>query len=892
MKKLIHRFSSRINNKLILLSVIPVAVVTAIITWHTIDTRRTEIRQYQLASADQLAKNLANISDFALYSGREELLAPLANSAREAPSIAGIFFLDPKRNPLLPNPLPDNLSLAMLKAGDYSRLTDSLFVVEYPVYMADVAVSDYEDLNDKSGNSALLGWVVVAADNSESMAKSREILITHLLISFSVLLGAVLLTYMLSNKVVSPITAMTAVVRELERGNLDARISPTTGDELAILANGINHLAKAVADGRGSLENKVALATQKLTATLDDLKRKNHELETARKDAEAASVAKGDFLAQMSHELRTPITAIQGFVKLLGASDLKASEVRYCHIIQQASAQLLQLIDDILDITRLQSNAISIEKAPFNLADCIEAPVSLMAPTAHGKGLELILDIAANVPYHLVGDSLRIRQIVYNLVSNAIKFTPSGHVILKVRARRGEANNLNLFIQVIDTGIGIPDQQHSKLFGSFSQADTSISRRFGGSGLGLSIVKRLVELMDGHIGLESTAGKGTIFTLALPLSIHGSPDSEKPPQQKCALLFDTHPQSRQALENRLGRYVEVINSCENFTDLEINGMNPSPDIIIYCPQVDLNTEQMSDAVARLRPLSENCHIVVFTPATDAYKNLPGYLLDNLQPISFIDKPPMSTELAKLFSRQKAVAGAAEQTGKNWLDARILAAEDNEFTRILLATFFDGSGCELYLVSNGKEAIDACKSQSFDLILLDVHMPEINGIMALKAIRADGANCDTPIVMLTADILQQEEKTLFEAGASDLVFKPFDEEKLLATIHKHLKTSLSSASNRSSRPDGDNKHKQLFVQEIARLAELARSALESRDGESLKDTIHQLLGIAGVYRMTYLERAVQALHQAVKAGNGNKTVAAMETLMIEVETLVSEPQSPN
>jgi len=892
MKKLMQRFSSRINNKLILLSVIPVAVVTAIITWHTIDTRRTEIRQYQLASADQLAKNLANISDFALYSGREELLEPLANSASKHSSIAGIFFLDAARNPLLPSQLPNNLSLAMLKTGDYSHLDDSFFVVEYPVYMAEVTINDYEDFSEKNHNNALLGWVVVAADNRDALAKSREILITHLLISFSVLLGAILLTYMLSNKVVSPIRAMTAVVRELERGNLEARILPTTGDELAILANGINHLAKTVADGRGSLENKVTLATQKLTATLEDLKRKNHELETARKEAEAASIAKGDFLAQMSHELRTPITAIQGFVKLLGASDLKASEVRYCHIIQQASAQLLQLIDDILDITRLQSNAITIDKTPFNLADCIEAPVSLMAPTAHGKGLELILDIAPNVPYHLVGDSLRIRQIVYNLVSNAIKFTPSGHVILKVRARRGEANNLNLFIQVIDTGIGIPDQQHSKLFASFSQADTSISRRFGGSGLGLSIVKRLVELMDGHIGLESTAGKGTLFTLALPLSIYGNMDTESPPLHKCALLFDTHPQSRQALENRLGRYVEVINSCENFADLEINGIHPPPDIIIYCPQVGLDAEQMSDAVARLRPLSKNCHIAVFTPTTDAYKSLPGYLLDTFQPISFVDKPPMSTELAKLFNRHKPVAEEMEQTDKNWLDARILAAEDNEFTRILLTTFFEGSGCDLRLVSNGKEALDACKTEKFDLILLDVHMPEINGIMALKAIRAAGANCDTPVVMLTADILQQEEKTLFEAGASDLVFKPFDEEKLLATIDKHLKTGLSSAMNRSTRPEDDNKHKQLFVQEIVRLAELARSALASRDGDSLKDTIHQLLGIAGVYRMTYLERAVQALHQAVKAGNGNKTVAAMETLLLEVDALVKEPKAPS
>ena len=402
--KLLRLFNSRINNKLILLSVIPVAVVTMIITWHTIDTRQAEIRDYQLRTAAQLAKNLAKISDFALYSGREDILAPLAESSREISSIAGIYFLNPDRTPLLTNQLADTVTPAMLQEGDYSAIDPNFFVVEEPVYQVDVKVTDYADSNGADSNgdptnpATLLGWVVVAADYSASTEKAREILVTHLLISFSVLLGAILLSYLLSNHVVAPVTDMTAVVRELERGNLNARIAPRTGDELAILANGINHLARAVAEGRDSLETRVTLATERLTKTLEDLQRKNRELDLAHKQAQAASTAKGDFLAQMSHELRTPITAIQGFVKLLTSSGLTSSQERYCNIIQQASVQLLQLIDDILDITRLQSNSITLEKVPFNLADCVEAPLSLMAPTAHDKGLELILDIAPNVP--------------------------------------------------------------------------------------------------------------------------------------------------------------------------------------------------------------------------------------------------------------------------------------------------------------------------------------------------------------------------------------------------------------------------------------------------------------------------------------------------------------
>lgn len=885
MKRLLTLFLSRINNKLILLSIIPVATVTAIITWHTIDTRRAEIQEYQIKTAMMLAKNLAKVSDFALYSGRKDILGPLASSAVNIPSIAGIFFLGAEREPLLTSPLPGNFTARMLKTGDYTDIGGSLYVVEEPVYLAGVDVTDYAERDGSADASTLLGWVVVVADNSESETRSKDILITHLLISISVLLGAVLLTYTLSNNVVSPIRDMTAVVRELERGNLDARILPTTGDELAILANGINHLARAVAEGRETLENKVELSTHRLTMTLEDLKRKNRELEEARREAEAASTAKGDFLAQMSHELRTPITAIQGFVKLLASSGLKPAEARYCTIIQQASIQLLQLIDDILDITRLQSNAIIIDKSLFHLAECIEAPVSLMAPIAHERGLELILDIAPNVPYSLLGDSLRIRQIVYNLVSNAIKFTPAGYVLVKVKVSAREGEAITLLIQVTDTGIGIPDRQQTGLFEPFSQADTSISRRFGGSGLGLSIVKRLVDLMGGEVRLDSTTGKGTTFTITLPLIVPAGHDRPPAMTHRCVLVYDTHAQSRQALENVLGRYVEVIESCDSFADLEISELLIPPEMIIYSASSGLAIQAMEDDIRRLRAIS-NCPIVVFIPTTAAYKNLPGRLLEDYEPVIFLDKPPMSAELTRLFSKNPIETDPARGDGII-LNAHILAAEDNEFTRILLAAFFEDTGCQLTLVKNGREAMEACKEQHFDLVLMDVHMPEVNGIAALQEIRRDGLNQDTPIIMLTADILQQEENALFDVGASDLVFKPFDEGKLLSAVRKHLKTALAEPGGKEDPGSGQTKRLELFTNEVARLTDIARTALDNKDAETLRDAIHQLLGIAGVYRMTYLERAVQALHHAVKTGSGNKVIAAMETLTLEVEKLQHE-----
>jgi len=883
MNRLLRHFSSSINNKLILLSVIPVTLVTLIITLHTIDSRRTEIQQFHTSNAERLAKSLATISDFAIYSGNQEMLGSLAAAAREIPSISEIHFLDANRESLLPLNGGNQISTDMLKTGFYLGLDDQFMTVEEPAYLKQLRINDYEDEsgNSEGENPVILGWVVVMANNAEALEKSKEILITHLLISFIVLLGAILLSFSLSNHVVSPIRAMINAVRELERGNYQTRIEPTTGDELAILANGINHLARAVAEGREDLESKVELATFQLKEALTDLTKKNNELDEARKTAEAASTAKGDFLAQMSHELRTPITAIQGFVRLLEASGLNASEQRYCMIIQQASDQLLQLIDDILDITKLQSNAIRLESSEFNLGECIETPIALMAATAHNKELELVMDITPNVPLELVGDSLRIRQIIYNLVSNAIKFTPAGHVTVKVRASTPKDGQVTLLFQVVDTGIGIPDHQQARLFEAFSQADTSISRRFGGSGLGLSIVKQLVTLMQGTISLESTTGKGTSFIIRLPLKLQSETPKPNTIINKCVLLFDSQPQSRQALENHLSRFVEIIESCENISDLTISAPLTPPEIIIYAPRVNQPIEDIEGELDALSKFSQ-CPIAILTPASTQFKGIPERFCDRFANLAFHSKPPGTRELEALL-KQQALSGNSHE-GADSIQATILIAEDNEFTRLLLETFFSSRDCELTLTTNGQEAIEAAQKALFDLILLDVHMPGINGITALQTIRQQsGLNQRTPIVMLTADILQQEENTLFELGASDLVFKPFDEHRLLSAVRKHLRKPIAEEAQRAETAHKE-KQRQLFAEEIIKLTDMARHSLTNGEGELLRDTIHQLLGIAGVYRMEYLERAVQSLHRAVKVGDGNKMFAAMETLSLEVAKL--------
>ncbi|MCK9467827.1 MAG: ATP-binding protein [Porticoccaceae bacterium] len=881
-------FITGIRSRLFLLSIIPVVIVNAIITWHTIDTRRSELANNLLLTTTLTAENLARVSDFAIFTGQADLLRSFTDATKHTPFMQSVVFLDRNRELLFatqPQPLE---RLMDLKAGNYSHLEADFLVIERPVYLNDIDISDYQttqepQLEQEEATDSLLGWVVVSADRSGTNTLAREILLTHLLISLVVLAGAAVLTYLLSNTVVRPITAITRTVRELEEGNLHARLAPSGHDELAMLAHGINHLASTILENRQNLQNKVSAATQQLQTLLDDLQQKNHELDKARREAEDANQAKTGFLAQMSHELRTPITAIQGFVRLLGESQLTAAEKRYCIIIQQASLQLLQLIDDIIDITRLHSGSIELESAPFNLLDCLEGPVALMAPSAHQKGLELILDLAPNLPQALIGDNLRIRQIVYNLVSNAIKFTSSGEVIVRVSARGSTTvgKQARLLIQVIDTGIGIPEKQRALIFEPFSQADNSISRRFGGSGLGLTIVRNLVTLMDGTIHIDSTAGKGTTFAVELPLTVSALAEPPQP-DYSCVLLFDSHPHSRHALERLLTYFVESIESCESTTDLEIGGGGQEPDIILYSVPVSQAPSTLEHHVDYLRNRFA-CPIVIIAPLSNFSPILHDWTGGDGKPVRFIDKPPTMRELTALLTAEKNDDNA--QGSGTQLSASILIAEDNEFNRLLLATFLEHLGSNITTVTNGQQAIAICDHQAFDLILMDVHMPEMNGINAIKAIRSgQGLNCHTPIVMLTADILQQEENALFEAGANDLLFKPIDEGKLISTLQRHLRLSVASDERKPLSPNADMT---LFIQEVSKLTDSILQAVDDHEPHTLRESLHQLLGIAGVFKMTYLERAVKALHFAVKDQHEERIQAALVTLAVEVEQLRKE-----
>lgn len=854
--------SNSIQHRFLAVALLPLLLITMLLTLYTVEARRNDLSQNLMRLGDASSSYLATISDFALYSGNMKLLSDTASSAMRIPDVAGIAFLDSNNTLLLSRgslseQIPENLS-------EQQPLQTTGFVFfKKPVYLSGVDFNDYqEELAPDGSDQELVGWVVLALDRTSLMKEQESILLTSALLFLIGMLIAAIFTYYLGLALISPIRRLTETIKLMAAGNLGVRAETGTNDELGILAKGINQLAESVAEGRETLEHRIRLATRQLQETLENLQLKNQELELSKQAAESANQSKSDFLARMSHELRTPITSIQGFVRLLDVAKLSESDRQYCQIIDQAALQLLTLIDDILAFSKLQSNTVVLTQQPLDLAECVEQVIAMFGPQAQHKGLCLGVDYAPDLLLDRIGDSIRIQQILSNLISNAIKFTEKGGVFLSLKTNDVQA----VIIEIRDTGIGIPETAQDQLFNAFAQADTSISRRFGGTGLGLSIVKSLVDLMDGDIRLYSHEGQGSTFVIQLPLSM-ALPDHSWRLQpfrlviSNCNEFIDNsliHAMERFGISNPALVPIDKI--------ADVSSHLSQNDRVILCvspllsPGVDL-----ASLILKLRGVTP-AKLVLLSTQFNFYQQFNAKERAALQPIDFLALPPSLAELhralGETITHQLPVIDDLD-TAQVLDGINILIAEDNQFTRLLLDTLLGRLGAYCTLASNGVEALAACQQDRFDLLLIDVHMPQKNGIETLTTLRrSDNINANIPAIALTADILQQEEQSLFDAGANGLLLKPLNENQLLTSICELLHLQPPSNPLPPAEVTGDISP-DLFRQEVNELLQNARESLARNDLQGLRESIHQLLGIAGVFQLTELENKVRRLHELVK-----------------------------
>ncbi|MDQ8036453.1 MAG: response regulator [Pedobacter sp.] len=723
-------------------------------------------------------------------------LQDLAGAALEETGLRSLSLLDREGQTLLHSgPLPHPL-----KRGQTLELDEGIHR-----YVSDDSWLYVQRLGSPvpAGNGRLKqAWVMLEFSTSELTIRKYESLLLVLTLCLATL--AILATLLIRqvHRWLAPVADMTATLQQVDSEHLDRRLYTEASGDLQDLEDEINALLERLAADTEELQSSMTQANEDLRETMEAMEVQNIELTLARKEAVEGNRIKSEFLANISHEIRTPLNGIMGFAKLLMKTQMSPRQLDYVKTIQKSSDSLLAIINDVLDLSKIEAGKLVLDHIPLDIEEVIFDVLGMLAPLAEEKDLEQVAFIYDDVPRHLMGDPLRMKQIITNLVNNAIKFTPQGEITIRCMLENLTDSHATLRISVTDTGIGLSDSARADLFRAFSQGDPSTTRKFGGTGLGLVISKHLVEQMLGEINFESTDGLGSTFWFTMRAELDNYTHSGfygDHLQERRMLVAEVHPGARQFLANTLdhwGAQATAVDSLEALYTALREGA--PPDALIVNLALLGNRGVMSNLqLEELRRLT-NGPILLLSRSSDAAQEQATWQDSQ---IGVLSKPVAPRELyarltQMLSNRALQPAQLALLPSRRGEPLRVLAVDDNPANLKLVCTLLGDLQVDVVPANDGHQAIRLCKESRFDLVFMDIQMPGLSGLEATQAIRThekeSGAKKRLPIVALTAHAMANEKEALLKSGMDDYLTKPVQESQLTHMLQKWVGVDTQNA----------------------------------------------------------------------------------------------------
>jgi two-component system sensor histidine kinase BarA len=641
------------------------------------------------------------------------------------------------------------------------------------------------DLPDGSQFKEVIANIDAGLNPQRTTLEKIDQVIQSSTLTLIILVISSLIVFNFSRKITIPVKSLIESVRKITAGDLESRVNLQSSGELGILESCINRMREELKASQTDLEAQLDEYTNELQETLEELEIRNAELDITRSKAIYANNAKSEFLANMSHEIRTPLSGIIGFTELLQDTRLSAQQQDYINTIQKSARNLLEIINDILDLSKIESGKTEISTSEFVLVDIIEDIINLLSPTALDKNIELFYRIAEDIDRKITADPFRLHQILTNLIGNAIKFTDKGYVYLQVT--QGELENAEHSIKftVSDTGIGLSNDDKTKLFKAFTQADTSITRRFGGTGLGLVISRKLTMLMHGEIGFDSTHGEGSTFWFTIPVTpVPQQAEIQELQGTKIAFLCNHFIalQSYKTLFMHFG--CQVNNYTLDILDNTDEIASDADIVVVFLSRKEINSPKMMDQVAAAR-FNIPSLLIASTRSHKELRNIQHHIFDNAvfstEKIERIGQKLKNTLQRKGDDYSYEITDDSTINNHDWSGVNVLIVDDNDVNLRLAEIILHKRKAKVTTAVSGAQAIDYASLNSYDIIFMDLHMPGLDGYQTTQKIREITPARQPVIIALTANALPQEKEKVMQSGMNGILIKPVSDAILQKVI---------------------------------------------------------------------------------------------------------------